>query len=64
MYLQSIDDASDKVADLLEAAEYFQITGLNEICLQMLIETIKGTFSQKIVCKIADIAVNYRYTVV
>jgi hypothetical protein len=41
MYLQSIDDAGKKLAELLEAAEYLQIAGLKEICLNMLIETIK-----------------------
>ena len=40
MYLQSIDDAPAKVADLLDAAEYFQVEGLKEICSQMLIRTL------------------------
>ena len=43
MYLQSIDDAPKKVADLLQAAEYFQIEGLKEICSQMLIRTLNVT---------------------
>jgi BTB/POZ domain len=37
MYLQSIEDASIKVMDLLEAAEYFQIAGLKEVCARILI---------------------------
>ena len=40
MNLQSIADAPKKVADLLEAAEYFQIAGLKEICSQVLIRTL------------------------
>ena len=40
MYLQSIDDAPAKVADLLDAAEYFLVEGLKEICSQMLIRTL------------------------
>ena len=43
MYQQSIDDAPEKVADLLDAAEYFQIEGLKEICSQMLTRTLSVT---------------------
>ena len=43
MYQHSIDDTPEKVADLLEAAEYFQIEGLKEICSQMLTRTLSVT---------------------
>jgi BTB/POZ domain len=38
MYQQSIEDAPKKVMALLEAAEYFQIAGLKEVCSRLLIE--------------------------
>jgi uncharacterized protein Yka (UPF0111/DUF47 family) len=41
LYQQNIADAFSKVAALLDAAEYFQIDGLKEICSQMLTRTLK-----------------------
>jgi BTB/POZ domain len=40
MYHQSIDQPDEKLLPLLEAAEYFQIAGLKEVCSRLLIETI------------------------
>jgi hypothetical protein len=34
MYQRNIDGASKKAADLLEAAEYFQIGGLKQMCIR------------------------------
>jgi hypothetical protein len=40
MYLQSLDGSTDNVMDLLDAAEYFQVSGLKDVCAHQLIATI------------------------
>ena len=41
MYLHSITDASDKAPQLLDAAEYFQIAGLKEVCVDLLVKKLR-----------------------
>jgi hypothetical protein len=40
IYLQNIDNIADNLADLLDAAEYFQIASLKDICSRMLIKKL------------------------
>jgi hypothetical protein len=40
MYMHSIENASEKVEDLLAAADYFQMDGLKEMCSRLLVDTI------------------------
>ena len=41
MYQYPIDGAAEKVADLLEAAEYFQIASLKAFCAQILVRKLR-----------------------
>jgi hypothetical protein len=38
--MHNIENASEKVEDLLEAADYFQMDGLKEMCSRLLVDTI------------------------
>jgi hypothetical protein len=40
MYMHRIENASAKVNDLLEAADYFQMDGLKEMCGRLISDTI------------------------
>ena len=42
MYMHDIENAGEKVEDLLAAADYLQVAGLKEMCGRMLIETISA----------------------
>jgi len=38
--MHNIENASEKVEDLLAAADYFQMDGLKEMCSRLLVDTI------------------------
>ena len=40
MYMHNITNASDKATQLLDAAEYFQIAGLKEFCVDLLVKKL------------------------